>query len=74
VEEGSVTTFLVMILAVLMILVGVALIAFDIFARVFNNMYSRMFLGKRSGYGYGYGAVILLVLLYFVMKSSSPHH
>ena len=68
------TTFLVLILAVLMILVGVALIAFDIFARVFNNMYSRMFLGKRSGYGYGYATLIVLVLLYFAVKSRSPHH
>jgi hypothetical protein len=68
------TTFLVLILAVLMILVGVALIAFDIFARVFNNMYCRMFLGKRSGYGYGYATLIVLVLLYFTVKSGSPHH
>jgi hypothetical protein len=68
------TTFLVLITAALMILVGVALIAFDIFARVFNNMYSRMFLGKRSGYGYGYAALIVLVLLYFAVKSGPPHH
>jgi hypothetical protein len=68
------TTFLAVILAALLILVGVALIAFDIFARVFNNMYSRMFLGKRSGYGYGYAALVLLILLYVVMKSSPAHH
>jgi len=69
-----VTTFLVMTLAALLILAGVVLVAFDIFARVFNNMYSRMFLGKRSGYGYGYAALVLLILLYIAMKASPSHH
>jgi hypothetical protein len=68
------TTFLVMILAVLMILVGIALIAFDIFIRVFSNIYDRMFRGKRSGYGYGYAALVVLILFYVAMKSGSPHH
>ena len=68
------TTFLVMVAAVLMLIVGVGLIALDLFTRVFYSVYSRMFLGKRSGYGYGYAAIFVLILVYFVMRANSPHH
>jgi len=66
------TTFLAVIVAGLLILVGVALIAFDVFARVFNNIFNRMFRRRRASYGYG--ALILLVLLYVAVKSCSTHH
>jgi len=66
------TTLLAVIVAGLMILVGVALIAFDIFARVFNNVFDRMFRKRHAGYGYT--ALILLILLYVVLESLSSHH
>ena len=70
------TTFLAMVAAALMLIVGVGLIALDLFTRVFYSVsvYSRMFLGKRSGYGYGYAAIAVLILVYFVMRANSSHH
>ncbi len=56
-----------------MLMLGVGLIALDLFTRAFHSVYGRMFLGKRSGYNYG---VIFLVLIvaYVVIKSGGFRH
>ena len=56
-----------------MLIVGVGLIALDLFTRAFHSVYSRMFLGKRSGYNYG-AVLVVLILAYIVIKSGAFHH
>jgi len=47
-------------------------IAFDIFARVFNNIFNRMF--RKTHAGYRYTALILLILLHVALRSFSARH
>jgi hypothetical protein len=67
------TNFLVITAAVLMIIVGVGLIALDLFTRAFHSVYSRMFLGKRSGYNYG-AVFVVLIVAYVLIKSGGFRH
>jgi hypothetical protein len=67
------TNLLVITAAVLMIIAGVGLIALDLFTRAFYSVYSRMFLGKRSGYNYGAVALVLIVA-YVLSKSDGFRH